>query len=102
MAAYGPFANTERVLMAMGKAGADRQETHERLREHALAAWAELRSAGAVGTNSLAARISSDRFFTDTIGVRALADLMSDADYTGTAPRRAREMAARIRLGIRR
>ncbi|HPB66096.1 MAG TPA: adenylosuccinate lyase, partial [Spirochaetales bacterium] len=36
MAAYGPFAATERVLMAMGKAGADRQEGHERLRRHAL------------------------------------------------------------------
>jgi len=102
MAAYGPFANTERVLMAMGKAGADRQETHERLREHALAAWAELRSAGAAGTNSLAARISDDRFFADALGAQALADLMSDADYTGTAPRRARKMAARIRLSIRR
>ncbi len=101
MAAYGPFANTERVLMAMGKAGADRQETHERLREHALAAWAELRASGNAGTNSLAARIVADRFFTDALGAEALTALMSDADYTGTAPRRAREMAARIRENYR-
>jgi adenylosuccinate lyase len=26
---YAPFACTERVMMAMAKAGADRQETHE-------------------------------------------------------------------------
>jgi len=97
MAAYGPFANTERVLMAMGKAGADRQETHERLRGHALAAWADLRSAGSAGVNSLAARISTDSFFADMLGAQALVALMSDADYTGTAPRRARELAARIR-----
>jgi adenylosuccinate lyase len=94
MAAYGPFANTERVLMAMGKAGADRQETHERLREHALAAWAELRSGG---TNTLAARIASDSFFCQALDRVALALLMGDASYVGTAPRRAKELAERIR-----
>ncbi|MBU0927596.1 MAG: adenylosuccinate lyase [Spirochaetes bacterium] len=100
MAAYGPFANTERVLMAMGKAGADRQETHERLREHALAAWAELRSAGAGAANTLAGRIASDPFFTGTLGREALDGLMTGADYSGTAPKRAREMAATIRHAI--
>ena len=30
---YGPFASTERLLMALGKKGADRQVMHERLRE---------------------------------------------------------------------
>ena len=97
MAAYGPFANTERVLMAMGKAGADRQETHERLREHALAAWAQLRSGGAGAVNTLAARIGSDPFFSDALGNAALSSLMANADYVGTAPRRARELVERIR-----
>jgi adenylosuccinate lyase len=36
---YGPFAATERVLMAAVKAGGDRQHLHERLREHSLKAW---------------------------------------------------------------
>jgi adenylosuccinate lyase len=94
MAAYGPFANTERVLMAMGKAGADRQETHERLREHALAAWAELRSGG---TNTLVARIAADPFFDQVLDRVALVLLMGDASYVGTAPQRARELAERIR-----
>ena len=40
MQAYGPFAATERLLMALVKAGADRQVMHERIREHSLAAWA--------------------------------------------------------------
>ena len=39
---YGPFASTERLLMALGKAGADRQVMHEHLRRHALAAWDEV------------------------------------------------------------
>jgi adenylosuccinate lyase len=99
MAAYGPFANTERVLMAMGKAGADRQEAHERLREHALAAWAELRSAspGSAGTNTLAGRIAADPFFEQALGREALARLMGDTGYVGTAPRRASELARSIR-----
>jgi len=94
MAAYGPFANTERVLMAMGKAGADRQETHERLREHALAAWAELRSGA---DNTLAERISGDPFFEKALGHKILDTLMGDSSYVGTAPKRARELAERIR-----
>jgi adenylosuccinate lyase len=94
MAAYGPFADTERVLMAMGKAGADRQETHERLREHALAAWAELRAGG---VNSLAVRIAADPFFGQALGQEALVRLMGDTGYVGTAPRRARELAKAIR-----
>lgn len=97
LAAYGPFANTERVLMAMGKAGADRQETHERLREHALAAWAELRSGAAGSANSLATRLERDTFFTSTLGVETLSDLMADGGYTGSAAPRARALAARIR-----
>lgn len=100
MATYGPFANTERVLMAMGKAGADRQETHERLREHALAAWAELRSAGAGTTNTLAGRIASDPFFVDVLGLEKLKALFAGSAYTGTAPTRARNMAAAIRKVI--
>jgi adenylosuccinate lyase len=39
LAVYGPFAATERVLMAVVKEGADRQEMHARLRSHALVAW---------------------------------------------------------------
>ena len=36
---YAPFAAVERVLMALVKAGADRQVMHEYLREHSLTAW---------------------------------------------------------------
>ena len=35
-AIYGPFAATEKLLMAAVKAGANRQEMHEVIREHAL------------------------------------------------------------------
>ena len=44
LAHYGPFAAVERVLMALGKAGADRQAMHERLRQHALVGLERYRS----------------------------------------------------------
>lgn len=37
---YGVFASTERVLMELGKKGADRQFMHEVIREESLKAWA--------------------------------------------------------------
>jgi len=97
MAAYGPFAATERVLMAMGKAGADRQEGHERLRRHALDAWAALRSGA---SNDLAERVASDPWFSGTLGRDGVLALMVADAHTGSAPGRAREMAKAIRSEI--
>ena len=39
MSSYGVFASTERVLMELGKKGADRQKMHEVIREESLRAW---------------------------------------------------------------
>ena len=39
MSNYGVFASTERVLMELGKKGADRQKMHEVIREESLKAW---------------------------------------------------------------
>lgn len=110
MAAYGPFAATERVLMAMGKAGADRQEAHERLRRHALDAWAALRAPGAGGraggANDLAERLASDPWFADTLGRDRLSGLMGGSGssgaeaHVGTAAHRAIDMAKAIRMEI--
>src|SRR5690606_18585242 len=54
---FGPFAATERVLMALVRAGADRQRVHERLREHSLKAWAALQAGRA---NPLADSLAAD------------------------------------------
>src|SRR4030065_2460805 len=57
LAAYAPFAAVERILMALGKAGADRQVMHEYLREHSLAAWSAVQSGN---TNPLVDLICHD------------------------------------------
>jgi adenylosuccinate lyase len=94
LAAYAPFAATERVLMAMGKAGADRQATHERLRQHALAAWTAVQQGQ---PNPLAGLIGSDPFFNEELSTTELQGLFDVQGYVGLAPRHARELAARLR-----
>ncbi|MCE5255304.1 MAG: adenylosuccinate lyase [Spirochaetaceae bacterium] len=94
IADYAPFACTERVLMAMGKAGANRQDTHERLREHSLASWEEVRN-GKV--NTLAERIRNDPFFLSWLDPGEMDGLFRIEEYVGSAPERAKAMAASIR-----
>ena len=65
LAMYGPFAATERLLMAAVKAGANRQEMHAVIREHALQAWAEI---GAGRSNSLIEALCADPRVTQVCG----------------------------------
>jgi len=90
---YAPFACTERVLMAMAKKGADRQETHERLRRHALTAWAEIKAGN---ENTLTSAISADDFFRAQMDDDALAALMNIDDYLGDSVERAGKFADMI------
>jgi adenylosuccinate lyase len=95
--AYAPFAAVERVLMALGKAGADRQVMHEYLREHSLAAWAEVQSGK---PNLLADLISQDPEITHYLQANELCQLMDVSHYLGDAPQRARQMAETIRITL--
>ncbi len=97
LAAYGPFAATERVLMALGKAGADRQQMHERLREHALAAWAVIQRGD---PNPLADRIAADPELLAYLPAAELHALMDATGHIGDAPERARRLAAVIRAVV--
>jgi adenylosuccinate lyase len=94
---YGTFAATERLLMAAGKAGADRQEMHEIIRQHSLAAWAEL-TAG--GSNPLPARLSSDEKITGYLSPEQIITLLDASQYIGDAPERARELVEQIKAAI--
>ena len=91
---YAPFAAVERVLMALGKAGADRQVMHEYLREHSLTAWAEVQSGK---PNLLVDLISHDPEITRYLPQNEVCQLMDVSQYLGDAPQRARQMATTIR-----
>ncbi|HSB66006.1 MAG TPA: adenylosuccinate lyase [Anaerolineales bacterium] len=91
---YAPFAGVERVLMALVKAGADRQVMHEYLREHSLTAWGEVQ----VGKpNLLVEFITHDPEITRYLPDNEISRLMDISQYLGNAAERARHMAARIR-----
>ncbi len=93
MYTYGPFAATERVLMALGKAGANRQEMHELIRSHAMKAWEAIRA----GTeNPLITNICSDVIILKYLAKEEITSLMNAQDYVGFAPQRAQELAKKI------
>ncbi|OQX63043.1 MAG: adenylosuccinate lyase [Anaerolinea sp. 4484_236] len=91
---YAPFAATERVLMALGKAGADRQEMHERLRQHSLKAWDAVQRGA---PNPLEDLIVGDTEIRRYITPERLLALMSVSAYLGDAPQRALTVAQTIR-----
>jgi len=97
LSAYGPFAATERVLMALAMAGADRQVMHERLREHANRAW---QATQAGQPNPLAENLSQDAELLRFIPEEELYALMDASRYLGDAPQRAREMVEEIRHAL--
>jgi adenylosuccinate lyase len=93
LALYGPFAATERVLMALVKAGADRQEMHARIRSHTLQAWETLNRGG---ENPLADDLCRDAELTEYLEEQEIRLLMVARSYVGDAPERARALAKAI------
>jgi adenylosuccinate lyase len=91
---YGPYAATERILSALVRAGADRQEMHERLRVHARQAW-EAEAEGKPG--SLLSRLQSDTTLLRYLQPARLAELLDVSSYLGLAPSRARRLAEDVR-----
>jgi adenylosuccinate lyase len=94
MATYGVFAASERVLMEAVRAGGNRQDLHEQLREHSMAAWAAIRDGR---DNPLIDLLCTDAAITAHLPEQHIRQLMNAADYVGTAPDRARALAAQIR-----
>ncbi|RPI34719.1 MAG: adenylosuccinate lyase [Chloroflexota bacterium] len=94
LAVYGPFAATERVLMALVKAGADRQAMHERLRVHAMAAWDAVQNGQ---ENPLVDLLGADKEMLSYLSQQDLRARMDASQHIGDAPRRARLLAASIR-----
>lgn len=93
LARFGSFAAVERVLMALGKAGANRQEMHEHLREHSLSAWAAI-SAGQ--PNPLVESLANDPNLTVYLPPEQIRALLDASAYVGDAPTRARRFATHI------
>ncbi len=82
LAAELPFLASENILMRAVKKGGDRQELHERIREHSLAAGRVVKEEG--GQNDLLARLLADPAFSLTEA--ELAETLDPSLYIGRAP----------------
>jgi len=76
-----PFMATENIMMQAVKKGGDRQELHEKLRQHSIAAAAVVKQEG--GKNNLLERIASDKAF--GLSINELEAVMQPERFTGRA-----------------
>ncbi len=90
---FGPFSAVERILMAMVKKGADRQESHEILRQLSMSSWQEIQKGNA---NPLVNLVKGDSRITRWVKGEELSTLFAVEGYTGIAASRARATAKRM------
>jgi adenylosuccinate lyase len=90
-----PFMATENILMAAVAAGGDRQDLHERIRQHSQAAAAEVKQHGRA--NDLMARLAGDSAFA-TVDLNAAVD---PHDLVGRSPQQVDDFVAEVVAPIR-
>jgi adenylosuccinate lyase len=97
LSSFGSFAATERVLMALGKAGANRQEMHEIIRNISMKAWDYVRNGE---SNPLVQMIINEPIFLNYLNANDLISLMDAQAHVGDASRRAKEFAEQINKNV--
>lgn len=85
-----PFMATENILMAAVKRGGDRQELHERIRTHSIAAGSQVKDYG--NENDLLKRIVEDPTFGLTM--EEVEEHLNPSDYIGRCPEQVDEFLA--------
>ena len=98
LARYGVFAATERLLMAAVAAGAGRQDMHEVIRQHSMAAWGQ---APDERSEWLTGSLEADPRVTRWVSRERVRSLLDAGDYVGDAPAAALGMAADIRAALK-
>lgn len=90
-----PYMATENIMMAQVKQGGDRQELHERIRIHSLAAADHVKATGA--ETDVLARIAADPAFAGA----NLEAALEPRQYVGRAPEQVDEFLAEVVAPIR-
>lgn len=89
---YLPFLATTRLLMAAIKAGVGREEAHELIKKHAVAAALEIRE-GTSGENDLVERLINDPLL--PLNKEVISDVLLDHEaFIGLADAQVREFVA--------
>ena len=94
---YGPFAATEPLLMALVRAGASRQEMHERIRSCSMEAWSAVQLGEA---NPLVDLLAADESVSRYLTAEQVRDVMVAGATAGDAPERSRRLAKSIREAL--
>jgi len=87
-----PFMATENIMMDAVKAGGDRQELHEKIRQHSMAAGRVVKVEGK--ENDLLERIAADPAFGMTM--EQLEAIMEPKNFVGRAPEQTEEFITEI------
>lgn len=87
-----PFMATENILMDAVKKGGDRQELHERIRVHSMAAAAVVKQDG--GKNDLIDRIAADPAFMMT--KEEILATMKPENFVGRAPQQTADFLSEV------
>ncbi len=88
-----PFMATENIMMDAVKKGGDRQELHERIRVHSMAAAKGIKEEGK--ENDLLSRIAADRAF--GLGEDALMEILDPSKFVGRSPEQTEEYVVWLR-----
>jgi adenylosuccinate lyase len=99
LAVYGTFAATERLLMELVKAGANRQTMHELIRQHSLSAW-DVLERDSTARNPLPDLLAGDAAVLAFLSTEQVRTLLDATGYIGDAPQRARNLARMIRTAL--
>ena len=87
-----PFMATENIMMDAVKAGGNRQELHERIRIHSMAAGRVVKEEGK--KNDLLERIAADPVF--GMNMEQLTAIMEPKNFVGRAPQQVEEFLAQV------
>ena len=94
MSNYGVFASTERVLMEIGKKGADRQKMHEVIREESLKAWVCVQEGK---ENPLKKALLDNSELLYYLSKEEIEKALDASEYTGDAEKRTEMVLERAR-----
>lgn len=94
---YGPFAATEAIIITCVKKGADRQKMHELTREISLTAWADIQNGN---QNQMSSLLKKNQELKKYMNETELEKLLDVTNHIGDAPKRAKELANKIRYQL--
>ena len=97
LATYGLFAASERLLMELGRKGANRQEMHELIRHYSLKAWAQVQEGEA---NTLAEMLSTDKTVLSFMQESEVLASLNAEEYVGDAPLRTNMVIEEVKAAL--